>query len=118
MAKTFFRKLARRAGQAFSAAKQGLGIAPRQGQKIVQRTAANLDVWLYGNEWAHGKSSNVGSIRYDYDNKELFVQFRAGSIYKYFDVSPTTARSFYTAPSLGKFVWRHLRGKKAFQRMR
>jgi len=55
-------------------------------------------------------SSNVASIGYDETSMILEVEFKSGSVYRYFDIDESTWGDFLSAPSKGRFVWRRLRG--------
>ena len=62
-------------------------------------------------------SSNVAAIGYEAETCTLFVRFNDGSLYKYDDVSLETYRSFISASSKGRFVWRQLRDKYPYSRI-
>jgi KTSC domain len=66
---------------------------------------------LEGKRWVLSgiTSTNVDTIAYDPNNKELYVRFKGGSIYKYNGVPEVVALTFKSAPSKGKFVWGVLR---------
>lgn len=95
------------------------GRGPR-GPKIT--SDLGVEEWLDGGLWADGDSSNVAALRYDLKNRHLFVEFdpdggRGPSTYVYSGVPLPVAKDFFMAPSLGRFVWRRLRGKFAYSRV-
>jgi hypothetical protein len=55
------------------------------------------------------ESSNIHSIGYDGDSKNLVVRFKAGSVYVYSDVPERVAVSFVAAESHGSFHYNHIR---------
>lgn len=61
-------------------------------------------------------SSNVSQV--GYENGVLEVHFHSGGVYQYFHVPEEVFRLFLSAPSKGKFVHRHLKGKFPFTRLR
>ena len=61
------------------------------------------------------ESSNVVAIGYK-DNK-LYVDFKTGS-YVYYDVPQPVYDEFVKAESKGKYVWSHLRGNYAYERLK
>ena len=73
--------------------------------------------FTYSGKEVRVTSSNVFSIRYDKPNHRLWVRFRNGALYKYDRVSLQTAQSMFSAPSMGKFVWRRLRGRYPYSRV-
>ena len=63
--------------------------------------------WVELNIWVDVISSNVAAIRYNINEKQLFVRFHHGGEYCYFNVYPQVALEMYQCPSMGKFVaWR------------
>lgn len=49
------------------------------------------------------KSSTLNQIEYDYETHTLQVEFRQGSIYKYFEVPEEAYESLIQAESIGKY---------------
>jgi KTSC domain-containing protein len=88
-------------------AKLGVASAP----KIDKRHHIGASEWSKEGKWVWGKSSNVAGLSYDIDRKLLFCQFKNGSIYAAFNVEPSTAKSFFNSPSLGKWWWKNIRRK-------
>lgn len=54
-------------------------------------------------------SSNVSIISYDNENNILYIQFKNGNTYAYYDINTEEAKEFYLAPSKGTQVWDTLR---------
>lgn len=84
----------------------------------VQAEYIDEDAWLYSGQWAGLISSNVDSIRFNFDQKNLFVRFNNNSVYYYAGVSAAVARAMFKTGSPGRFVWRRLRGKYPYARIR
>ncbi len=61
--------------------------------------------------WVRVKSSNVRALKYMSDFGYLFVQFKAGSIYAYFNVPPGVYQGFLSAPSKGEYLFAVIRAK-------
>jgi hypothetical protein len=49
------------------------------------------------------ESSNIASVGYDKDRREMIVEFKTGTFYSYKDVPSLVYRSFLEAKSKGKF---------------
>lgn len=62
-------------------------------------------------------SSNVAAYGYNEETEELYVQFKDGSVYKYYDVPEDVWALFQTAPSKGRFVWQMLRDVFPYERI-
>jgi hypothetical protein len=67
-------------------------------------------------------SSNVEEFGYDEENRILYVRFLAkgsspSSLYQYEDVEPEVYDQFFEAPSKGRFIWSHLRGRYNYARL-
>ena len=58
------------------------------------------------------ESSNVKGYRYDRKNRQMFVTFKGGGVYRYDDVDNNTYRSFRRSKSVGKAVNRRLKAPK------
>lgn len=59
-------------------------------------------------------SSNIATIGFDPETDTLSVEFRDGQSYDYFNVSPSTYRSFTQAGSHGSFFHRQIKGRYAY----
>jgi hypothetical protein len=61
-------------------------------------------------EMAMVSSSNVEAIGYDNDTRELWVRFTSGSTYVYSEVDARTHEELVTAPSIGSYLNRVIKG--------
>ena len=87
------------------------------GGSKIKRGELSRDDWLELDEWVNVKSSNVARIRYRWDQKQLFVDFKNGGRYVYWGVLPQTAKAFYNSPSMGQFVHYRLKDKYVYQKL-
>ena len=65
--------------------------------------------FLAGETYSAFSSSNVQSATYNARENSMDIGFRNGGVYRYQDITPPEAKSFYSAGSKGKWVWDHLR---------
>jgi uncharacterized protein YuzE len=56
-------------------------------------------------------SSTVKSIGYDPVARALYIEFHGGDVYEYVGVDPAVHDAMMDAPSKGKFVDAHIKGK-------
>lgn len=56
------------------------------------------------------KSSYIGSVAYNEENKELRIQFKNGVTWKYFDVPAKAHVSLLLAESTGRFFAKEIKG--------
>jgi len=61
-------------------------------------------------------SSNISEIGYDEQSATLEVLFKDGLIYQYFDVPKASFDSLLSAPSIGQFFNKEIRGVYRFAR--
>lgn len=57
------------------------------------------------------QSSNVAAMGYDPETRELHVQWHSGKVSVYGGVAPGTAEAAMSAPSIGGYVSRVIRGQ-------
>lgn len=57
------------------------------------------------------ESSNVKSIGYQTDSRNMRVQFKSGGLYQFSGMSPRRYKSFESAPSKGKHFAKKIRGQ-------
>jgi hypothetical protein len=50
------------------------------------------------------ESTSIQLVGYDEDARELYVQFRRGRTYVYFDVRPSAYTALLEAPSKGRYL--------------
>jgi len=63
------------------------------------------------------QSSNVTSIGYNEETETLRVAFQSGSIYEYYNVPPPIFEQFKSAPSIGSYLNRNIKGFYPYQRV-
>ena len=67
------------------------------------------------------QSSNVHSIWYKQGKTKLgtlSVEFNSGAIYEYYRVPEVVMHFFVIAPSYGRFLWKNIRGKYPYKRVK
>lgn len=62
------------------------------------------------------RSSVIKAIGYDRPMQQLYVDFKEGGSYVYFEVPEIIFREWTRAPSFGKFFWRFIRDQYDFVR--
>jgi len=62
-------------------------------------------------EWVHVESSLIEKVSYDPKNEDLWVEFKNGERYHYFEVPYPVYRHLIDAESVGKFFHKEIRGK-------
>lgn len=62
------------------------------------------------------ESSNIARFRYDEANQVLFVEFKNGSVYQYFDVPSNVFEQMKAASSKGGFLARIIKGTYRYAR--
>lgn len=66
----------------------------------------DLAAYVLGGEgWIHLSSTNVGAIKYLWEQEILEVEFQDERYYQYFQVPPEMFLAFLRADSPGRFVW-------------
>lgn len=63
-------------------------------------------------------SSNLDALAYDPDKKQMWVRFKGGDVYTYFDVPIKIYRGFWSAPSKGHYFWEKIRKNKKIKYQR
>lgn len=63
------------------------------------------------------KSSNINSIGYDPQTRELDVEFRGGSVYRHFDVTPEGYDGLMASDSKGAHYHAHFKNKYGVTRV-
>jgi hypothetical protein len=61
-------------------------------------------------------SSNVGSVGFDAGAHELWVRFLSGDTYVYSNVDETTFNELLTAPSVGSYLNRSIKGRFEYRK--
>lgn len=62
------------------------------------------------------ESSAIASMGYDPGSETLELEFRSGSVYDYSGVPPQVYQSLKSAPSKGRFISEHIRGRYPSER--
>jgi hypothetical protein len=62
------------------------------------------------------ESSAVAAVGYDAETSILEVEYRSGAVYRYADVPFRVAEDLWAAPSVGRYLNRHVRDRYAFSR--
>ena len=68
-------------------------------------------------EWQYVQSSNVDAIKYCRDASELYVRFREGREYVYYDVDERVFQELLHAASVGKYHARNIKGRYKYLRL-
>lgn len=95
------------------APKAGTGQAP----KVKATHQIDAYGWAESGRWVTVKSSNVAGIAYRLSEKRLFVEFKDGSVYAYENVAESVAKGMFSAGSMGKYVWSHLRDRYSYHKV-
>ncbi len=64
------------------------------------------------------ESSSLAAVGFDGTVNELYVSFRSGKVYRYFQVPSSVYRALREAPSLGRFFNETVRDRYPSQRLR
>lgn len=68
--------------------------------------------------WTDFKSSNIDGMMYKVDKEQLWIRFKDGSVYTYFDVPLSVAKGLYKAGSKGGYFWKKIRNNPRYQYQR
>ena len=68
-------------------------------------------------KWTPVKSSAFWAAAYAEDQSLLYLLFRSGEVYRYFDVARRQYQQFLAADSKGRYFGRHIRGRFRYERM-
>ena len=69
-------------------------------------------------EWKAVDSSLFTAVAYRADARQLYLRFRAGDIYRYFDFPAQVYEAFLSAESKGRYFSRHIRNAFRYERVR
>ena len=69
-------------------------------------------------KWTAVESSALQAAAYAADRALLYLLFRSGAVYRYFDVPQWQYQEFLTADSKGRYFGRNIRGRFEYERMR
>lgn len=59
--------------------------------------------------WTGFESSNIDGMTYKAEKEQLWIRFKDGSVYTYFDVPIKIAKGLYNAGSKGRYFWKKIR---------
>ena len=68
-------------------------------------------------EWQPFESKLLASSAYDAGKHILYLRFRAGEVYRYFDFSQERYREFLDAESRGRYFLSHIRNQFRYERL-
>ena len=69
-------------------------------------------------EWKAVESSLFTFVAYRPDARQLYLRFRNGDIYRYFDVPVQVYEAFLAAESKGRYFARHIRNEFRYEQIR
>ncbi len=69
-------------------------------------------------KWTPVESSAFWAAGYAEDKALLYLLFRSGEVYRYFDVPRWQFQEFLDADSQGRYFGRNIRGRYRYERMR
>ena len=61
------------------------------------------------------ESSNIDGMAYKVEKKQLWIRFKDGSVYTYYDVPMSIAKGLYKAGSKGKYFWKKIRNNPRYK---
>jgi hypothetical protein len=68
-------------------------------------------------EWVAVESSVFTSAAYRGDQRQLYLRFHDGDIYRYFDVPRQRYKEFLAADSKGQYFGRHIRNQFRYEQV-
>ena len=69
-------------------------------------------------KWTPGESSAFPAAAYAEAQTLLYLLFRSGEVYRYFDVPWGQYQEFLAADSKGRYFGRNIRGRFRYERLR
>lgn len=67
--------------------------------------------------WLPLESKMFTSVAYDEERRILYLRFRSGDVYRYFEFLNESFREFLSAESKGRYFLRNIRNCFRFERM-
>lgn len=89
----------------------------QKGIEALADAEKNFDDWK-PIEMVPVESSNIESVGYDKKKNELYVEFKNGSTYKYFELPSSLHAQMLAADSKGGFLNKEIKGKFKFEKVR
>ena len=68
-------------------------------------------------EWRSFESKSLAASAYDDEKRILYLRFRSGEVYRYFEVPEEQYREFLDAESRGRHFLSHIRNRFRYQRL-
>ena len=68
-------------------------------------------------EWQPFESKLLVSSAYDAGKQTLYLRFRSGEVYRYFDFPQAQYREFLDAESRGRYFLSHIRNQFRYERL-
>jgi len=68
-------------------------------------------------DWQPLESKMFAAAAYEPTTRTLYLRFRSGEIYAYFDFSEDDYQAFLQAESRGRYFLSHIRGRFRYQRL-
>lgn len=68
-------------------------------------------------DWQPLESKMLASAAYDADKRILYLRFRSGDVYRYFEFQSAEYQAFLDAESRGRFFLAHIRDHFRYERM-
>ena len=68
-------------------------------------------------DWQPFESKLLASSAYDAGKHTLYLRFRNGDVYRYFELSPEQYRDFLNAESRGRYFLSHIRNHFRYERL-
>jgi len=68
-------------------------------------------------DWQPLDSKMLAAVAYVPETATLYLRFRSGEIYSYFDFPEAQYQEFLRAESLGRYFRSHIRGRFRYQRL-
>ena len=67
--------------------------------------------------WLALNSKMFASVAYDAEQRMLYLRFRSGDVYRYFDFGAAEYQTFVSAESCGRHFLAHIRDHFRYQRL-
>jgi hypothetical protein len=68
-------------------------------------------------DWQPLESKMLTSAAYDADKRILYLRFRSGDVYRYFEFPAAEYQTFLDAESRGRFFLAHIRDRFRYERI-
>lgn len=68
-------------------------------------------------DWLKLDSKMLASVAYDSEKQTLYLRFRTGDVYRYFEFSGEHYRAFLNAESRGKYFLANIRDQFRYERL-